>query len=35
MAIMRKGGNWYVKSAGRWHWAGTMAKAVEMMGQIR
>lgn len=34
MAIMRKGGFWYVKSAGRWHFVGTLAKAMEYAGRI-
>jgi len=29
-AIMRKAGNWYVKSIGIWHFAGSLARAVEM-----
>lgn len=35
MSIMRKGGFWYVKSMGRWHFAGSLSRAVEMMKRIR
>ena len=34
-AIMRKAGNWYVKSIGRWHFAGTLSKAMEYAGRGR
>lgn len=34
-AIMRRSGNWYVKSIGIWHFAGSMAKAIEYAGRIR
>jgi hypothetical protein len=29
-AIMRKAGNWYVKSIGIWHFAGSLTKAIAM-----
>ena len=35
MAIMRKGGNWYVKSIGLWHFAGSLKRAVEMAGRVK
>jgi len=34
MAIMRRAGNWYVKSIGLWHFAGTLAKAMEYAGRV-
>lgn len=33
--MKRKYGNWYVKSMGRWHFAGSLSRAVEMMERIR
>jgi hypothetical protein len=32
-AIMRKAGNWYVKSIGIWHFAGRLATAIEYSGR--
>lgn len=35
MPLMRKAGNWYVKSFGLWHFAGSLSRAVEMAGRVR
>lgn len=34
-AIMRKAGNWYVKSIGIWHFAGSLSRAMEMIRSVR